>query len=159
MRLSFSLFALLLCASLEVAGAERRTTWAGLPAIILGKRVTADVGTGATVEGNVVSVNSTELRLKVIRSDDARFSPKVEHAIPRQAITRLQLIERGAAGRILGAVAGGVGGFFLAGAIFDRPDHIPIAEAFSGAAAGTAGGLLLGGRIDRRRTTIHLLPD
>ena len=141
------------------AGAERETNWSGLSAIVSGKRVIADLHALGTVEGDVMSVNLTDLRMKVIRSDDARFSPKMEHAIPRSAIARLHVIEWGVAGRIVGAMAGAIGGFFVAGAILDKPGQIPVKQAFAGAAAGTAGGFMLGRRIDRRRTTIRLLPD
>ena len=150
---------IIIMAAACAAGAEHKTTWSGLPAIVVGKQVIAELYTGGTVAGNVISVNSTELRMKVVRSDDMRFSANMEHRIPRPSIARLQLIERGVAGRILGVVAGAAGGFFLAGTIFDKPGQIPVAQAFAGAAGGAAGGFLLGRRMDRRRTVIHLLPD
>jgi hypothetical protein len=127
--------------------------------MISGKRIIADLHALGTVEGDVMSVTSTELRMKVIRSDGARFAANMDHAIPRPAIARLHVIEQGVAGRILGAIAGGIGGFFVAGAIFDKPGQIPVKQAFAGAVAGTAGGFMLGRRLDRRRTTIRLLPD
>jgi hypothetical protein len=141
------------------AGAERATTWAGLSAIISGKRVIADLHALGTVEGDVMSVNSAELRMKVIRSGDARFSANMDHAIPRAVIARLHVVERGVAGRMFGAMAGAIGGFFVAGTIFDKPGQIPVKQAFAGSVAGMAGGFMLGGRVDRRRTTIRLLPD
>jgi len=158
-RYTTLLFLLFSCGTVCAAGSERETNWSGLSAIISGKRVIADLHAPGTVEGDVMSVNSTELRMKVIRSDDVRFSPKMEHAIPRPAIARLHVIERGVAGRILGAMAGAVGGFFVAGTIFDKPGQIPVKQAFAGAVAGAAGGFMLGRLVDRRRTTIRLLPD
>lgn len=142
-----------------VAGAERETKWSGLSGIISGKRVIADLQALGTVEGDVVSVNSKELRMKVIRSNNARFSTHTDHAIPRTDIARLHVVERGVAGRILGATAGAIGGFFVAGTIADKPGQIPVKQAFGGAVAGTAGGFMLGRRLDSRRTTIRLLPD
>src|SRR5215218_9136306 len=144
-RYTTFLFLSLSCA----AGAERETTWSGLSAIVSGKRVIADLHAVGTVEGDVISVNSTELRMKVIRSNHAPFSAKGDHAIPRPAIARLHVIERGVAGRIFGTIAGAISGFFVAGTIFDKPGQIPVKQAFAGAVAGTAGGFLLGGRVDR----------
>src|SRR4051812_45208154 len=88
------LFLLFSCGTVYAAGAELETNWSGLSAIISGKRVIADLHALGTVEGDVMSVNSMGLRMKVIRSDDARFSAKMEHAIPRPAIPRLHVIER-----------------------------------------------------------------
>jgi hypothetical protein len=153
------LFLLFFCGTVCAAGAERETTWSSLSAIISGKRVIVHLHALGTVEGDVMSVNSKELRMKVIRSDDARFSAKMDHAIPRPVIARLHVIERGVAGRILGAMAGAIGGFFVAGTIFDKPGQIPVKQAFAGAVAGTTGGFMLGRRLDHRRTTIRLLPD
>ena len=149
----------LLCIPVPTFGAERETRWSGLSAIVSGKQVVVELHSGGTMEGRAVSVNAAGFRIDVDRSDDDRFAASREHEIPRSAINRLQLIERGGAGRILGTVVGAVGGFFLAGAIFDKPGYIPIAQASGGAAAGGVGGFILGARIDRRITTIRLLPD
>jgi hypothetical protein len=151
---------LLLAPPVTLAGAAQlETTWEALPNLVTGKQVEVELAGRGSVAGRVVLVNSTALRIKVARSSAANILFNSEHDIPRTDVTRLVLTGAGVTGRIIGTIGGVVGGFFIAGTIFDKPGQIPIGQASAGAIAGGVGGYWLGSRLDRKRTEIRIRPD
>ena len=159
MNSTFYAVVLVSALALPVAAAEVQTKWSGLAAIVSGKPVVVRLNPTGVVEGRVISVAANALRLEVTRSTDTRYTSGREHEVPRASVDRMEMIRRGVAGRIALTAIGAFGGFLLGGALFDKPDQIPVWQASSGGVIGGFGGYFLGSRLDRRRVTIRLLPD
>ena len=59
---------------------------------------------GVYIEGKVVEVEPSGLRLKISRTSDRAVQPKGEHLIPRQSVSVLHIAEYRKLGRLLGTL-------------------------------------------------------
>ena len=129
-RFSFAMTGALLCISqglLWGAGAEQ-LKWGELGSRVGHNKVSMALPGGVYIEGKVVEVEPSGLRLKISRTSDRAVQPKGEHLIPRQSVSVLHITEYRKLGRLLGtlgaaAAAAGDRGGQLSGSLRRTRDH------------------------------------
>lgn len=143
-----------------LAGAKPReiqVSWAQLDRELARSRVMVATGPGKVVEGDYVSVQGDELRIRTNQG---------EEAIARGAIKDLRRVEQPRArGRIIGTIAGTLGGLLLGAVlavIFIGDDSGETEQAVAvwlgtGAGMGTLG-YFVGKEFDKNTTRIVIIP-
>jgi hypothetical protein len=125
---------------------------------------------GGVITGKAASVESDALVVEVQKTSDRNAYPKGTLRVPREKLHRLEMQTKGKVGRValtsLGAIVGfggggaaafGISGMCLWGCTNERP--VASAAAWVGiTAAGIAAGALAGNAVDKRWTTIEIVP-
>jgi hypothetical protein len=92
--------------------------WDELAAFVVEKKISTVLPDGTKVQGEALAVRPESLVLDVQKTSSRKAWPKGQTEIPRTYVSELNLIrERGAAMRILGGVAGAIGGLFGVSAV------------------------------------------
>lgn len=141
----------------EAKPRELRVPWPQLDRELARSKVMVATGTQPVIQGDYVGLQGEELRIRTKNG---------EVGVARSAIRDLRRIEPGRArGRIIGTVAGVVGGLALGAFLsytFVDDDSGQAAEAISiwlGTAAGTGVlGYFIGKEFDKQTTRIVILP-
>ena len=166
--------AILATLPLLAQGAEiEHVAWQSL-SIVTGRTVRIALPGGTVVTGKAAGVESDALVVDVRTTSDPNAYPKGTLRVPREKVHRLDMQTKGTTGRAvltsLGAllgvgggavayvrIAGGNGMCWLGCSI--NSHHGAGAAAFAGiAAAGVAGGYFAGNALDKRWTTIEIVP-
>lgn len=136
--------------------------WSELSPLILGQTVTLVLPGGTAISGQTVAVRDDVLVLDVRRTSDSKVQPKGPASIPRASVTTLQKSEtKAVGGRVLGVVVGVLVGMVAGGEIVAHGDmrEGPGVTTFTAVAvSGAVGGYYLGKSVDRRSTTIRVVP-
>ncbi len=121
---------------------------------------------GAIVEGQIQGMHSDELVLQVSKSSEKKAYPKGRLSLPRDSVLTIRLTRnKSAKGRVIGTIAGIVGGSAIAGAVaLSQPDDGSAGDAARvgvlGLWVGTGvAGYYLGRSMDRETTLIRVLPN
>ena len=106
-------------ASLALAASEEwELSWSELGAVIPGRKIAVDLPDGEKVRGKALVVTDDGLRMAVKRSSNRKTHPKGVTLIPRASISEVRLIETGSKWKVIGTIAGVVGGSFLGGLVY-----------------------------------------
>ena len=138
--------------------------WDELASRITDTKVAFVLPDGTRVEGKVIAVERTGLRLKVSKSSNRKTQPKGEHLVARQAISILRVTEHRKLGRLLGtlgaiAIAGGIAAASYPD-LYEGPVLYIVPSVVAGGIAGAAvGGYYVGKAFDKRVTKISIVPD
>ena len=165
-RFSFAMTGALLCMSqglLWGAGAEQ-LKWGELGPRVGHNKVSMALPGGVYIEGKVVEVEPSGLRLKISRTSDRAVQPKGEHLIPRQSVSVLHITEYRKRGRLLGTLvaAGAAGGIAAANYpdLYEGPAVIAVPAVVAAGTAGAAvAGYFIGKKIDRQEVEIRIVRD
>ena len=158
------LFLIPLVLFLQPAGAaDLQLKWTDLSGTVLDHDTQLVLPDGTVLRGIVVAVRDDVLILNVRRTSNAKAWPRGQASIPRASVSVLNIRRtRGAAGRTIGTVVGGVGG--LGASIAILASHWDLSTGGSvgilvGMTAGLATvGYFVGSSIDQRLTVIHITP-
>ena len=159
-----ALFLVVLLVACQTAGwAESKPLelrWNELAPLIVGRQVELTLAEGRKLKAEAVTVRDDALVVDVKKASGPY--KKGNGVIPRGSLTLIKLVQtRGSWGRTLGTVVGvltglTVGGYAAATATNSASAGIPLFLAVS--AAGTLAGYYAGREIDRRVTTIRVVP-
>ena len=141
----------------------QKVAWESLPLFLNGEEQVTIRFSGGAVRGDVVSVQDKGIHLQriTLATDRQRYPVGSEALVPKASVREIRFDTLEGSLRQVGILAGGIGGFFLAAAIFasdaaDDGHGVPGAIALS-AAFGWLGYRL--GRETDRETTIIIITD
>ena len=136
--------------------------WNELAPLISGHVVNLTLSAGGSVRGEVAAVRDDSLVIDVRNSSDSKAYPKGSGSVPRSSITLIKA-ERthGSWGRSIGTTLGvltglGVGGQVAVNSADSAGAGIAIFLVVAGAIS--VGGYFLGRSLDRKVTTIRIVP-
>ena len=137
--------------------------WEQLGGLISGKKISLTLPDGASVEGNVASVQADSLILTTLKSSDARAYPKRETSIPRASVSAVRLLEMRIVGRVAGTVTGAVIGvgtvvaIAVGNGILNKPSGGENAAAAIALVGLPVAGYFIGRSLDRKVTLIKVI--
>lgn len=138
--------------------------WDELGAMVNGKTFYTVLPDGTRVDGRAVAVQPEGLRTTVRKSSNAAYQKGKEVVLPREALSAIQVRNRGWKWKVIAPVAGLFAGAATGALIGTAADHkgcFIICEGtaiglLTGAAAGVGFGLWAGYLADRRYTTLTI---
>lgn len=103
-----------LCLGQSIAMAAQRVevVWDELAPLAVDKKVSVNLADSNRVQGEVLAVRPGELVLNIQKSSDRKLYPKGQASIPRSEIAEIRVIRDKGPGKLVGAIAGTVGGLF-----------------------------------------------
>jgi uncharacterized protein YcfJ len=130
--------------------------WSDLTPFIGDHSVALTLPDGARIEGRVIAVEPQTLVLDVRKTTDSQAHPKGRESIPRDQAKSLIVSRPTVRWRVVGTSLGAVAGVPVGVLGAFKQDSTGI---FVAAIAGmAAGGYLIGWAVDRRKTTVTIIP-
>lgn len=140
----------------------QEVAWESLPLFLNGQEQVTIRVSGGAVRGDIVSVQDKGIHLQriTVATERQRYPVESEALVPRDAVREIRFETVQGSLRQVGILAGGIGGFFLGGAVIASEDSddghaVPMAIVVS-AALGWLG-YRLGKEADRETTIITIV--
>jgi len=148
----------------QAADRQMALNWADLAPVIMSRTISTTLNDGATLKGRVMSVRPEGLLVEVQKtSDPTRFTGTA--TIPRNFLSTVRVSRPGWKWRVIGPIAGLLGGAALGGALGNKVDSagfIISDGAAEGIVIGGIGGAGLGylaGHFADRHTVVIQIVD
>ncbi len=141
---------------------ELKLQWSELSGHIAGHRINLGLLTGSHLEGDVISVSSDSIEIKVRKSSDRQTIAKGIHVFPRSSIALIELHSKTVKARVVGV---SIGAAVLTGSlavVYIEQSWGGLFVALMGGVVGVcvmAAGYFIGNEHDRKLTRMILLPD
>ncbi len=142
--------------------AELEVRWNDLSPLVIGRSVKIVLLDGCMVSGEATGIRQDVLAMDIEKSTNLNDHPAGMTAIPRAAISLIEVKEsKGVGGRVLGTIVGLVVGVVAGGEtiLHGRQSEGGAVGTFTGVAVGsTVGGYFLGRSADQRTRIIRIVP-